>query len=373
MNNKFFFAACIVLLGITVGLIGEPVRGAHIARISSITPHSDVTTPGAKVILDGSGFLPGAEVYFGGMEARDTGFISASKLEVTTPYLRPGDYKIEVVIKGSVTTSDVTFTSLPAPVDSEIDRAIRLAGQNDASAALDILNPIAASAEDYQVRASAYYQMAQIHFALGDLPRWDADVSGIFLDADKAGRSVQTYWKYRLADSETRYYLHPNSRAGFDTWYADKAVQSDVTQNPELRFFRGLLYTRHGDLSNAKIDTSYLLSVDPTNPSYRALDAYVAALGGDKSRLQSLPDADMQKDPRALRILGEAAFLAGDRQVSRRLWSDAAKADPSRASLTCLAGENHLRHGERDIAAALTAGCSAMAPANRAATKTQNR
>jgi tetratricopeptide (TPR) repeat protein len=204
--------------------------------------------------------------------------------------------------------------------------------------------------------------MGQIHFAQGDWVRWGADTMGIFQDADKSGMAVQTYWRYRLADAEATYFLQPETRAGFNVRLADYSVQYDPTQNPELRFFRGLLNVRQGDLTKAKLDSDYILSLDSSNPSYRALAAYVAALAGDKSQLQSLPYSEMEKDPRALRLLGEAAHLSGDNEAARRWWVAAGRTDPQRASLTCLAGENHSRRGDQRIATALLIGCTVMLP-----------
>jgi hypothetical protein len=364
MRRTYHSWKYLLIFAAIASLLAIRARGANGPQVASLTPQAEVTTPGSHVIVDGSGFFPDATVYFDGLEARETGFISASKLEVTTPYLRPGTYRIQVSSKGATVRSDVTFTALPAPVDSEIDRAVELVGQGKTAAAIDILTPIAETDSDFQVRAFAHYEMGQIHFAQEDWARWDADIAGIFLNTDKSGRTVQTYWKYRLADSETMYYLHPKTRAGFDIWYADYSVEYDPTQNSELRFFRGLLNTRQGDLTKAKLDSDYILSVDPSNPSYRALAAYVAALAGDKSQLQSLPYDEMEKDPRALRLLGEAAYLSGDNETAKRWWVAAGRADPERARLTCMAGDNHLRRGNQRVAAALLAGCSAMSPSS---------
>ena len=71
----------------------------------------------------GSHFSPESVVYFGGLQARETIFINGTALQAVTPYLRPGSYKLDLKSGEAVIQSNVSFTALPASVDSTIDQA----------------------------------------------------------------------------------------------------------------------------------------------------------------------------------------------------------------------------------------------------------
>jgi len=83
-------------------------------ELTAIAPDTGTTTPGSNVTVHGSGFVPGAIVYFCGLQARETNFISASTLEVVTPYLRPGPCRIQIKSGDLVAVSDVIFNALPS-------------------------------------------------------------------------------------------------------------------------------------------------------------------------------------------------------------------------------------------------------------------
>jgi hypothetical protein len=335
----------------------------NLLQLTAIEPKSGVTTPGGKVTVYGTGFSPDAVVYFGGLQVRETKFISPSKLEVVTPYLRPGTYQIQLKSGGSVIRSDVTFTAVPSAIDAEIDRAVALGKQGHASAGVDILTAIAKNYSDYQVRALANYQTGQIHFAKGDFLRWNWTTT--FEDSEKSGMAVQTSWRYRLHDCLSHYLFNPAPNS-YDLNSADWMVKYDVTEHPEPRSYRGLLNARHGNLEQAREDSTFVLKAEPRNPSYRALVAYVAVLSGDKTQLQSF-FGEQITDARALGLLGEAAYLSDDRAEARRWWTQAAKEYPLGAGLAFLAGKKHFARGHKRIAAALLTQCTVMAPQSKEA------
>lgn len=353
-------------------LIGAPPLSLTIEQdmplVTALEPNAAVTTPGTKVVVYGSGFSPDAVVYFGGLEARETKLITASQLEVMTPYFRPGSKQIQLKSGGNILRSEVTFTSLPSPTDSEIDRAVSLAEKGQTSAAITILTAIAKTNADYQVRAFAYYQMGQIYFAVGDWWRW-AGVP-IYLDSEKSGAAIQTYWRYRLSTDQSTYLLHIQNDPDHDLKLADWTVEKDVTQNPEPRFYRALVSARYGKLAKAEADSDFILSLEPGNPSYRALAAYISVLAGKKPTLPSF-SSETTTDARALSLLGEAAYLSGDAASAQHFWVMAAKAHPLGASLACLAGKKHVRREHKSIAAALLSECIAMAPASKEAKEAQ--
>jgi len=333
-------------------------------RLTAIAPQAGITTPGCKVGVYGSGFSAGAVVYFGGLGARETDFINPSTLEVVTPFLRPGRYKLQLKSGSAIVRSEISFTAVPSQIDGEIDRAVTLAGLGQTPLAVSALSEIRSGSSDYQVRAFAAYQMGQIYFALGDWWRW-AGVP-IYADSDKAGMAVQTSWRYRLSGDQSAYYLPTGSSLDQILRLADWTVEKDVTENPEPRFFRALVSARFGVLDKAKADVHFILDADPTNASYRALAAYVGALTGDTAPLSSFRGQTIS-DPRALGLLGEAAYLNGDVTGAQRWWTHAGKAYPLGARLACLAGKKHLALGQKRVAEVLLAECTIMAPSSKEA------
>jgi hypothetical protein len=356
-----------LLLNVILGTLTTcaTVCAADHPTLNSVKPDAGVTTPGNPVSIHGSGFTPDTVVYFEGLQTRETSFISPTTLDVVTPYLRPGHHRIQLKTGDIIINSETIFTALPSQVDSQIDRAI-LMGQEQVAPAIEILTLIAKTNIDYQVRAFAHYQAAEIYFAHGDWWQWRAEAFGIFDDANKSGRAVQTSWRYRVAIDQSDYLLDVNPDPQHDLVVADWTVQYDATQNPEPRFFRSLVSARYGKLLKAKADSDSILKLEPSNQSYRALAAYVAVLSGDKARLQSL-DGEPVTDGRALSLLGEAAYLSGDLRGAQSWWAQAAKAYPLGASLAYWAGKKHFALGQQRVAEALLTECLTMAPDSKEA------
>lgn len=159
-----------------------------------------------------------------------------------------------------------SFTASPAPIDSQIDRAVSLAEHKQTDTAIGILTDIAKTNSDYQVRALAYYQIGQIYLAQGDLKRWGWTLT--YLDADKSGMAIQTSWRYGLDDAQSTYFLNSGTGPDYDLRRADVVADNDVTENPEPRFHRALVNARYENLNKAKIDIGFLLKLEPNNPSY---------------------------------------------------------------------------------------------------------
>ena len=339
-------------------------QGAPPPRITEIAPSSGPTTPGIKIVVYGTDLPQDATIYFSGVQAREVRFISATKLEVTTPYLRPGSYELELGSAKEILQSTVQFSASPTPIDATIDSAIGLARQHKASQALAILTQIASQNDDFQVRARAHYEAAEIYFSLGDWWHWAGEAGAIFQEA--AGPAVQTFWKYRLASSESDYVLPTSNQPDHDLVLADWVVKKDVTGNPEPRFHRSLVNARYGNLDKARADCNYILRVDPTNASYRALSAYINVLKGDHEGLRSF-DHETITDPRALALLGEAEFLSGNTVDARAWWGEEAKLFPKRGSLALWLAKKHLIRGQNRIARSLLAECVAIDPASQEA------
>lgn len=354
------YALVLCLLRIATGMPLSAQQPHTPPHPTAVEPKAGVTTPGSKVMVYGSGFSPDTVVYFGGLEVRETKFISPSKIEVVTPYLRPASYRLQVKSGETTVRSDVAFTALPAPIDAEIDRAIAITGQGQSATAIAILMNIAKTDRDYQVRAFAHYQLAQVYFAQGDWWHWAGEASGPYDDAERSGGAVQTSWRYRLLYARSVYLLPIESDPKTALQLADWMVTYDATQDPEPRFFRGLLNARCGNLIKAKTDSDFILRLEPDNPSYRALAAYIAVLSGDNTQLQSF-NGEPISDTRALSLLGEAAYLSGDFVGAQLWWAQEAKIYPLGGSLAYWAGKKHLARGHRRVAEALLAECVAIA------------
>ena len=354
----------IMLLGFGPKLWGLRQEGHPSLEIMAVEPNSAVTTPGTRVRVYGTGFSPSSVVYFGGIQCREAMFVGPTTLEAVTPYLRPGQYELQVKSGDQVSLSQVKFSAASAPVDSEISKAINAAAEGNAVSAIQVLTAISKNYQDYQVRAFAHYEMGEIYFSQGDWWRWGAESGGIF--EPDAGAAVQTFWRYRLSYARSTYLLPIDSDPQTAVKLSDWVVDFDVTHNPEPVFFRALLNARHGNLQKAKTDIDWLTRVAPENQSYRALSAYAAVLGGDTKKLR-YPSVQDISDPRALEILGEAAYLSGEPNAAQNWWSKAATADSIGGRLACLAGKRHLDWGEGPIGASLLAECIAMAPNAREA------
>jgi len=342
----------------------QPQDLTQAPTLTSVAPDNGITTPGTNVEVRGAGLRGDAVIYFGGVGARQTTVLSPSQLEVVTPYLRPGSYQLELKIGDAVVRSRVSFTALPAEVDAKIDMALGLAGNGKNTSAIELLTEIYKTNEDYQVRAFAAYQIGQVYYAEGDLWRWAG--APIFLDSDKSGLAVDTNWRYRSSLDRSTYYLPTGANSSDILRMLDWTVQKDVTQNPEPRFFRGLVNARFGDFAKAEADSQFILKAAPENASYQALSAYVAALKGQKPDLTSL-DPERISDGRALSLFGEAAYLEGDSDRAQQFWLRAARVYPLGATLAFWAGKRHLKWGQIPVGVSLLRECIAMAPTSKEA------
>jgi IPT/TIG domain-containing protein len=348
------------ILGILVGL-SFPVMASEHLSIQSILPSAGVTSPGTKVKVLGTGFWPGAVVYFDGLQSRQTNFISPTELEVETPYLRPGIHFLQVVALNVTIRSSVEFMALPSESDAQIDKAIEIARQGNTDAAAAALEQIGQTNSDYQVRAAAYYEESQIFFNRGDLFNWRRASALIYLDSAKSGMAVQTYWRYGLAFANSLYLFDAEPKARFDLRMADNLITFDVTEDPEPRFYRALLNARSGNLAKAKIDSDFVSKAWPSKSSSAALAAYIAVLSGDTRPLHTMTSGPIPTDATSLALLGEGLFVSGDLASAKRFWSGAAEANPARTTMPCLAAKKHLNNGEKITAKVLLTECVAMA------------
>jgi tetratricopeptide (TPR) repeat protein len=349
----------------TLSLIGfrnlSAAQQAEPPRITAVEPSSAVTTPGAKVMVIGAHFSPDSIVYFGGLQAREVTFINASALQVVTTYLRPGTYKLDLKSGEAIIHSDVGFTALPAPVDSTIDQAEGLAEKHQIKPAIAILTNIGATHADYDVRAYAKFRAAQLYLAQGDY--WAAGEQAALFDR-KVSMGVQTSWRYRLLSDEIAYSVSESNDHDTDLRVADGSIKMDVTENPELRFWRALMSARFGKMEQAKADLKFVLAAEPGNTSYHALAAYIGVLAGDKTQLEAFRDQQVT-DARALALLGQSAYLNGDYDSARAWWAAQAKINVVWAKLDWLAGQKHMKYGQTRVGTALIAECATVTPDSR--------
>jgi hypothetical protein len=331
-------------------------------RITAIEPSTAITTPGAKIMVVGAHLSPDSIVYFGGLQAREITFINASALQAVTPYLRPGTYKLDLKSDAAITHTDARFTALPASVDSVIDQAELLAAKEENGAAIGILCHIATSDPDYDVRAYAHYRTVQLYLALGNYMGAEAQC-GLMFDP-KVSMGVQTSWRYRLLSDELAYSISESNDHDTDLRIADGSVKMDVTENPEPRFWRAVVNARFSKMGQAKADLKFVLAAEPENPSYRALAAYIGVLAGDKRPLEGFRGEEVT-EARALRLLGQAAYIAGDYDSAQAWWTSHAKISAASAKLDYLAGRKHAKYGQTRVGTALIAECATIAPDSR--------
>ncbi len=352
-------------------------------RIDAVFPSSGATTPGITVTVQGDGFAPGAKAYFDGLMARQSVFVDPIRLEVVTPYLRPGLHSVYVKSGEATVRSAGAFAALPTNIDSKIDAAFTQAEIGQVSAALRLLEEALTTTDDNQVRAFVHYQRGQLYYAEGDWRRWHVETALIYDTAAPAGMTVQTYWPYGLAFAQTIYYLlmqKPHDSFFTDDFVVfDSTVQLDVTQNPEPRFFRGLLYARAGNVSKGKADSEFLLQANRKNASYAAFAAFVSAVAGDRARAshfsavgRELMATQERVDVRTLSLLGDAAYISGDLARAQEDWAQAGRQYPVGADIAFMAGKKHLLRGEQRIAAMFLSECLAMAPGTKMANKAQD-
>lgn len=371
MKKVFFFL-------LTLAMPSGWLRAAEAPKVYSLVPQAAQTTPGSKVAIVGEGFSQDAEVYFNGMMAREINFISESRIEILTPYLPPGDHSIHIRSGGKVVKAKVIFTALAAPVDVKIDEADRKAAHGDFSGAMEILEQIGTADPDYQVRSFARFRQGQIYFGKGYWVQWERGYSGGVID-NRAGMAIQTYWAYRLASALDHYLFYRAGDPASDlVWFAP-IFKFDVTGAPEPYFYRGLLRARTGDIRNAESDSEFCLAAEPENPSYTALAAFVAAAGDDaaragkfSARARDLLSATDPPDGRALCLLGETAYLLGNRDQAQQDWAEAARIYPQGHYIAFLAGRKHSWRGEPRIARILLAECVTMAPESEQATEARD-
>ncbi len=349
-------AAAPILLG------GGPVVGG-------IYPPYGTTTPGQRVLILGKSFSPDAKVFFDGLEARQTVFVDTERVEAITPYLRPGEHRIQARCAGTTARSNIIFTALPTPVDSEIDSALALAQQGETAQALKLLGGIASTHVDYQVRAFAHYQRGQLYLELGELRRWEIEASLIYEHSDLAGKAIQTYWPYRLAFAHTDYLFDVDTRPEIQSKVYDTVVGLDVTDDPEPRFFHALVNARVGNLLMAREESAFCVRAEPANPAYVALAAFVAACSDDRAgaaglstEARSLLRRRDQPDARTLSLLGETAYLLGEIVQARQDWAEAGRIYPVGCGLALQAAKKHLWLGTQRIAMMLLSETAAMLP-----------
>lgn len=359
MTLRLILSASVVICALLLFQAFAAAQSRDGLQLDRIGPITGVTTPGSTVTLHGTGFRPDALVYFGGFEARQTKFVSSSTLEVVTPYLRPGSYRVQLTSGVHRLLSDVTFNALPSEPDTDIDRAIDLAKHGQESEALAILTALAKSNSDYQVRARAHYEAGQLYFASGDWWRWAGESAAVF--EPEAGPSVQTSWQYRTSYAYSVYLLPIDSEPAQALSSADWAVKYDVTENPKPRFLRSLVNARSGHLEEARVDADFLLNLEPNNVSYRALAVYTEVLMGHDPAYKPFENESIS-DPRALSLLGEAAYLSGDDADAKMWWGEEAKVYPVGASLAFWPGTKHAKRGQNRVASALLAECITMSP-----------
>jgi len=328
-------------------------------QITAIEPNSAVTTPGAKIMVIGAHLSPESIVYFGGLQARETAFINSSTLECVSPYVRPGRYKMDLKSGETIIHSNVDFTALPAAIDSDIDRAEGLAAKKQLNDAIGILTSIAATHVDYDVRAYAHYSAGQLYLAQGDY--WAAAEQAALIWDAKVSHGVHSSWQYRMLYDQTAYSVSESDDQDTDLRIADGSIKWDVTENPELRFWRALVSARFAKMKEAKIDLKFVLAAKPEDPSYRALAAYIGVLAADKTQLAVFRGKQLN-DARALALLGQAAYISGDYEGAREWWTAQGKASVASAKLDCWAGRKHLKYGQVQVGTALIAECATVAP-----------
>jgi tetratricopeptide (TPR) repeat protein len=346
----------ILLCLVSFDAIAMSAQSTEQPYIASIEPSKGNSTPGLPVTIYGNGFSPGDSVYFEGFAARETRFVNPSTLVAVTPYLFPGTARVQLRSEKGIISSSTFFKATPTAADEVITRALAQAKQKQEALALEALSRLAETHADYQVRAAARYQQSQIYLTLGDLWRWAG--TPIFLDAEKAGDAVQTWWRYRLVGDLSSYLLPIGGGSDTPLKLLEKTMEKDVTGSPEPRFFRSLINARYGDVAKAKADVDSILTADPSNPSYAALAAYVAVLAGDKSKLEALPQTT--NDPRAISLRGQAWYLAGDAAAAESSWTMEAQISSVEAVQSCWAGKKHLKNGQDRIASALLRECTTV-------------
>lgn len=365
MKTPSFILALSLLVSVPLSAQDRP------CKLLSISPRSAPSTPGSTVVITGRDFPEAFFVYFGGFAVRSQNFVSSSRLEVTTPYLPPGDYQVRVSCSGELTTNGIGFVSRRTKVDGQIHAAVTWARQGRITEGIALLEKIAETHGDYQVRAYARYHQARIFFANRDWNHWRMAAMAIFLNSKETKWSVQTYWPYGLEYAQS-YYLDSFQNPSDDARMFDITVDADRTEHPEPRFWRGLFNARAGDVSKARADSDFSVGKNPSNPKYLALAAFVSALeanhraAGDftnRARTALADNTSSEINATAWSLLGDAAYVLGDKQEARSCWIEAERADTSQHAVALLAAKKHHWRGEKETAAMLFEKSTITAPA----------
>lgn len=343
------------------------------AAITTLSPPSAATTPGAKIAMTGEGFTPYTKIYFDGMEARESKFVSDFQIDAVTPFLRPGEHRLWIKNPNGIVEASVRFIAAATPIDAVLDAALAQAASGKTSAAMDTLRHIAETFNDYQVRAYAYYEMSRISLASGDLPGWCVESADIFLDANESGNSIQTYWPYPLADYVSGDVCLLGNTSLSDEGF-DNVIDKDVTGAPEPRFERGLFDTRVGKIKKARQDVNFILEKEPSNAAYLALSALVAEAEGNRTLARRREEAAQSALPgsgqiatSALAILGELEYRMGDSRKAQAFWLRMGANSPPSALIALSRAKRYLNAGDKKNGAMFLSEASAAAPNTAAA------
>jgi tetratricopeptide (TPR) repeat protein len=371
MRRNILSAVILIWLGVPVNCLSATLQ------ISNMTPSTGVTTPGLRVLISGDHFSPDTKVYFSGLQGRQMNFIDSSRLEVVTPYLRPGEHRVYLKSLDETLETQFIFTSISSNIDSDVDKALDLKSRGDEQGALRLLQDIIDSTEDLQVRSFAYYQKGKICYEIGDFLHWRWEIDAIYLDGSKPEMdSVQTNWEYSLAFALAHYYIaRPVKDEAWELRPFDKGIRLDVTKNPELPFYRSLVCARIKNYTQAKADIESCLKLDVKNPLYMSLAAYISAVSGDSKQALSLCTAAYSladkatpiNRARSLCIMGETFFRMNQKEKAQEVWTLAASDNPFGADLALLAAKKHILRGEQEVGAMLLSECISLSPTSRAA------
>ena len=336
--------------------------------VVNLSPPFAVTSPGAQIVITGEGFTPGTKIFFDGMEARRSKFVSGSQIDVVTPFLRPGEHRLWIQSQGKADPASPRFVAIAAPIDAELDAAMAQAASGKITAALDALQSVAETNEDYQVRAYTYYEMGQICLANGDFNGWRSWSMSIFQDAYSSGPSIQSYWPYRLAIIMSSYVYDMGKSVRNDAGF-DQVVDLDVTDAPEPRFERALFDALVGNVQKARRDIDFLLETQPPNAAYLALAALIAQAEGNRSlalkqeaAAESALPANGLVATQALAILGELEYRRGDSLKAQSHWSRMGASAPHSASLAVILARRYLKMGSKEVASMFLSEAIAAAP-----------
>lgn len=120
MNPSWKRLRVFCLLGLTMGCGSAPATphrgGAAAPVITAVTPTSAVTLANTEIQITGGNFAAGVEVWFGGLRAVSTTFVSSSRLVAVTPAAPAGVTALRVVNPGGGEAVFQGFTFVEAKV-----------------------------------------------------------------------------------------------------------------------------------------------------------------------------------------------------------------------------------------------------------------